>query len=167
MQFFVNIYSVIVSPSKTFERFASEFNKDLLFQGIFVFLLATMIDSELSLAKTLDSIVNLILLAALVFLFGYVFKLKAKDFLKILGLSCFASVPIIFSAPIRLLGDVPFGIGMWLGFVLAIWIFSLNVIAISKACQIQKRKVLLFATIPIILFVTILVGSVLEIFFLF
>ena len=163
MDLFYNLYCVLLKPTETFERFAKEYNTNLLIQGIVAYLIATLIDNQLSVHMFIDSVMVWFITVTLIFLTGYVFKLKRSDYGKIICLCSFANLPLIFTAPLKLIADYHEALFHWLSIALLIWIINLYIVAISKACDIRRRKVIIFFSIPIIGIAMLLIASLTQI----
>jgi hypothetical protein len=86
----------------------------------------------------------------LIFLAAYVFVLSRQDYWKLLAILAFANLPMIFMAPLGLVAVSFPLLAKLLEFILVLWVFNLNLIAVSTICNISKPKAtLLYLLVPL------------------
>jgi hypothetical protein len=148
-----NIYRVIFRPKEAFEYFDTNYSWSFFFQAIFIYLLANLIANSFDQSTMIISTSSWLIDSLIIFLIGFIFKLKAGDFFKLLAILAVSHLPIIFLAPIKIYFSYNFIFGNLLYVLTAIWVFYLNLLAISSVCKINLFRSFLLYMIP---FITVL-----------
>jgi hypothetical protein len=159
MDFFKDIYGVLFRPDDTFRYFGTIYHSKklkLLVEAVLAYILATLTANHLSTESLIGSFSNWLLVYSVIFLAGFIFKLKIQDYPKLLTLAAFASLPMMFLAPVSLIQDFNPALGGILRFIVLLWSFNLNILVVSQVCQISKAKVLLLYALPMIIIVLVL-----------
>jgi len=94
--------------------------------------------------------------AAFIHGFGKLFKLIKKDYSFTFAALAYASTPaILFGWFQSLLGLISIYLDVIFGLILAIWVFILQIYALSNQHKIDKRRAILLVLIPAIIFAVI------------
>lgn len=148
MSLFQNIYGVLFRPSDTFKYLSVNYSPSLLLQAVLVLILVNLFSQGFNIPSLIGSLINWFFLSSLFFLTAYIFILSGTDYWKTIAILAFANAPLIFLAPLNILSiSNPF-ITMILKLIISLWVFNLNLVAISEVCSISKRKTLLLYLIP-------------------
>lgn len=148
MSLFQNIYGVLFRPSDTFKYLSVNYSPSLLLQAVLVLILVNLFSQGLNISSLLGSLINWFFFSSLFFLTAYVFILSGTDYWKTITMLAFANTPLIFLAPLSILSISNPLITLVLKLIISLWVFNLNLLAISEVCSIPKRKALLLYLIP-------------------
>jgi hypothetical protein len=149
---FQNIYGVLFRPTKTFADLDENYNSGLLAESLILLILVNLISRGFDLGVIFGSFVNWLFLTTLVFLSAYVFVLSKQDYPKTLCLLAFANLPMIFLAPSGIFNSPMPLLTQVVDIAVMIWMFNLNLIALSTICKIKKsRCMILYMLLPLAL----------------
>lgn len=162
MSFFQNIYGVLLRPSQTFKYLGVNYSPSLILQAALVMILIGAIKEGPSPQEVLGYFVYWFMLSSLLFLMGFVFKLKGYEYPKFLSILAFANLPLIFLAPVDLFAEINLSLGGFLKVLILLWSFNLNLIAVSKICDITKSRATLLYLIPPLMLAVILIKLLLD-----
>jgi Yip1 domain len=152
MSVFQNIYGVLFRPSKTFADLDANYNSGLLTESLILLILVNLISRGFDLGIIFGSFVNWLFLTTLVFLSAYVFVLSKQDYPKTLCLLAFANLPMIFLGPSGIFNSSMPLLTQIIDISVIVWVFNLNLIALSTICKIKKSKcVILYMLLPLAL----------------
>ena len=164
-EFFQNIYNVMFSPKDFFENENLAISTRL---AIFVVIVISAIkktgysisDNSINGLMFFAALVKSIICSILIWLiiavlFEYVAAIFNKDgnLRKLLFLTAFASMPVIFFAPlsiIKQMGQYGYYLSIILGCLLYFWIFILYAKSIKNTYNITLARAFMFIFIPII-----------------
>lgn len=149
---FQNIYGVLFRPKETFSDLNENYNSRLLAESLILLALVNLISRGFDLGVLVGSFINWLFVTTLIFLSAYVFVLSKQDYPKLLCLLAFANLPMIFLAPSGLYLDQMPWLTQVFDIAVMIWVFNLNLIALSSVCKISKSKcVILYMLLPLAL----------------
>lgn len=133
------------------------YNSKLFFQSFLFFVLANLIAKNFSLLEFCDSFFEWVFLLSFIFVVAYVFVLQGKDFLKLSTLLAFSVAPIMLEAPLQILSFDNDLLLMLFQLLISLWVFNLQLIAVSTICQVSTGKAaLLYLLIPLtVIFFTV------------
>lgn len=150
MSFLHNIYGLIFRPTSTFKNLSHNYSPIILIQGIGIVIIATAFGKSLDIQETVATLLTWFFFSSLLFLNAYIFVLPGRDYWKTLGILGFTALPLIFHAPVDILAENNPIIASLLRIFISIWIFNLNLIAVSTLCSIRKRKaILIYLLLPL------------------
>ena len=146
---------MLLRPNLAFAKLEANYNWIIFLQGFFIFCFASLISNSGSISSVIYSVFNWVVVYSFIFGLAYVFQknlIDPADYSKVLGLTAFASTPLLLKAPLDLLGmDYPAIAGL-LVLALILWSFYLIIVAVANSFDIPKRKVMiLFVLIPTLL----------------
>lgn len=152
MSFLHNIYELIFRPSTCFKKLSLNYSPSILIQGLTIAIIATSFSKSLNISETIGTLVSWLFFSSLLFLTAYIFILPGQDYWKMIALLGYTTFPLIFTAPLEILAITNPIISSLLRIFISIWIFNLNLIAISIICNIRKRKtILIYLLLPLAL----------------
>ena len=164
-EFFQNVYNVMFSPKNFFEDENMNVSTRL---AIFVVAVMTAInkfalaiaDNSINGLSFIFTLIGSILISVLMwFLSAVFFEYTAKIFdmggklVKLLYLTAFASIPMLFFAPLNLLkqaGEFGYILSVILSCILYIWIFVLYAHAVKNTYNITLARAFMFILLPLI-----------------
>ncbi len=150
MNFLQNSYGVLLKPSITFRSMVANYSPSLFLQGIIAFFIAHIISSGMTALNIFGSFFSWLILSSLIFIAAYIFILAAHEYWKVLAILAFTNLPMIFTAPLNIFAEAQPGLSFVFKLIISLWVFNLNIIAVSSLCNISKtRALLLYLVIPI------------------
>lgn len=102
------------------------------------------------------------MLSSMLFLIGFIFKLRGYEYPKFLSILAFANLPLIFLAPMDLIAEVSVSLAGFLKIIILTWAFNLNLIAVSKICDITKSRAILLYLIPPLMVAVVLTKLLID-----
>lgn len=130
----------------------ANYSPSLLVQGIIAFFLAHIISKGLSVLDIFGSFFSWLMISSLIFIAAYIFILAAHEYWKVLAILAFTNLPMIFAAPLNIFSEAQPALSFVFQLLIGLWVFNLNLIAVSTLCNIDKSKtMLLYAIFPIAL----------------
>lgn len=133
----------------------------LLIQAFLVYFVVHLINFSFDAGSVVSNFFAWLLSSAFIFFVAYIFKLEGKDYLRLIYLLAFASLPYLFMGPINVYAEFSAILAGLLGLGIKLWTFILSTIAIATICEISQKKAVLLLSLP---FVMLLLGAVSLIF---
>jgi hypothetical protein len=156
MGFLQTVYGVFLRPISTFRDLNFNYSPAVLMQGLFALAMGIFISQSFELHDVVGSLLKWFCINSLIFLTAYVFIAEGKDYWKLISLMAFANLPVIFYAPLELLASANAFIAIFLKLAVEVWVFNLNLIALSTIFSIRRKRMILLylaAALWIIFFV--------------
>jgi hypothetical protein len=158
MSLFQNVYGLLFRPTATLKYLGINYSPSLILQGVLILVLVALANSnEASSLSVVSYIGSWLVVSSLIFLMAFIFKLRISDYPRFLVMLAFANIPFMFLAPIQILAEMNSVISGFLNFLIMIWAFNLNLIAISQCCEISKVRALLIYLLPPLILSLILI----------
>ncbi len=158
MSFFQNIYGVLFRPDVTFKQLGINYSPSLILQGILVLVVVALINNEEpSSFGVISYLGSWLVVSSSIFLIAFIFKLRISDYPRFLVMLAFANMPFIFLAPIDIIAETNIIVSGFLKLIVIVWAFNLNLIAISKCCEISKVRALLIYLLPPLILILIMI----------
>lgn len=138
------------------------YSPSILLQALIVIVGVNLISQAFSFSAVIGSVINWFFFASLLFLTAYIFVLSGNDYWRTIALLAFANIPLVFLAPLKILSITNPIISAILQLAVSLWIFNLNIIAISEICSISKKKTVLLYLIPPLAIAFIFIGFLIN-----
>ncbi len=165
MSLFQNVYGVLFRPDATLKQLAINYSPSLILQGILVLVVVALINNEgASSFAVIGYLSSWLIVSSLIFLIAFIFKLRISDYPRFLVLLAFANLPFIFLAPIAIIAESNLILAGFLKLIIITWAFNLNLIAISRACEISKVRALLIYLLPPLILTLVLMKFLFSLF---
>ncbi len=165
MSFFQNIYGILFRPDATFKQLAINYSPSLILQGVLVLIMVGLINNEEpSSFGVVSYLGSWLVVSTVIFMMAFIFKLRVSDYPRFMVMLAFANLPFIFLAPLAIMTEANIIVAGFLKLIIITWAFNLNLIAISRSCEISKVRALLIYLLPPLILILIIVNLFFSLF---